>query len=249
MGSWKQPEEYKEEQPVEETSAGREVSEPKKGVKRILLVLGIVAAIIGVLTCVAWQFFIDKKEAEILEQPPEELPTVIEDNPEDFWGDVVTFAYTPEELEDLRAWGYTGTEIEEQQALSTPAEDLINESRKLKQEALDTLNNPESEEYQYLYKNTWVSSPAVVIPEYYPELKGDIAFSTKTLNADYEKVPAHGSNLFLKVYLTADSYHFMEVDIARYAQLPDSGNIVVTYTENIIGETMIVSGMRELAVD
>lgn len=71
---------------------------------------------------------------------------------------------------------------------------------------------------------------------------------THVLNADYDKVPAHGQNLFLKVHLNSSYYVFMECPLLRYMQLPDSGNIVVQYQTATINGVTIVHSMQEVTV-
>lgn len=160
-----------------------------------------------------------------------------------------TFSYTDEEKQQLRAWGYTGDEIEDHESKETPVDELVAASRQEQEEARATLSNPESPEYQALLNNTWLGQQALAIPQYEEGVsEGIIYYDTYTLNADYEKVPAHGHNLLLKVYLEDGSYAFMECPLLRYMQLPDSGNIVVSYQTASIDGATIVSNMKEVAV-
>ena len=128
-------------------------------------------------------------------------------------------------------------------------DELVAASRQEQEEARATLSNPESPEYQALLNNTWLGQQALAIPQYEEGVsEGIIYYDTYTLNADYEKVPAHGHNLLLKVYLEDGSYAFMECPLLRYMQLPDSGNIVVSYQTASIDGATIVSNMKEVAV-
>ncbi len=158
------------------------------------------------------------------------------------------FVYTAEEKELLRAWGYTGDEIESEQLKSTPAEDLVEASKKAQEEAREALANPESPEYQALLNQTWLGELPVDVPVYNPETS-EVGTTTLTLNADFEKMPAHGSNLFLRVELEDGSHHFMEVSPYRYSQLPDSGNIVVTYDYLLLDGKHFINNMREKQVE
>lgn len=169
---------------------------------------------------------------------------------DDYWEQFEdVFSYTDEERANLRAWGYTGTEIEENESNSVPAEDLIEQSRQAQEEARATLSNPESPEYQALLNNTWLGQDSITLPQYEEGVtEAQLNYETVTLNADYEKIPAHGHNLFLKVYLDGTNYAFMECPLLRYIQLPDAGNIVVQYTQIKVGDETIISNMSEVYV-
>lgn len=162
----------------------------------------------------------------------------------DSWDNIpiVTFTYTADEVAELRAWGYTGDEIEAQQLLETPAETLIAASRA----AQEARTNPASPEYEALLNSTFLGQEKLNLPAEIPA--GSVYYDTITLNADYEKVEAHGHNLYLKIYLKDGSYAFMECPFHRYVELEDSGNIVVTYRTSTYNGITIVSDMSEVSV-
>ena len=159
--------------------------------------------------------------------------------------EIPPFAYTPEEIEQLRAWGYVASEIEENEIMEVPASELIKASKDAQEKAREELNNPESDAYKALMNQTWLGQDIHEPPAYYPEMQMDLYYTSQTLNADYEKVDPHGTNLFLKVYLPNGDYHFMECPLARYVQLPDSGNIVVTYQLITLDNYSIIADMKE----
>lgn len=160
-----------------------------------------------------------------------------------------TFTYSVEEREQLRAWGYTGDEIEAHALLKTRVQELIAASRQLQEDALATLSNPESPEYQALLDMTWLGQDLISLPSYESGVtEQSLLYTTCTVNADYEKVPAHGHTLYLKVYLDDGSYTFMECPVLRYLTLADVGNIVVRYTAIQIGDGYIVSDMEEVVI-
>lgn len=167
---------------------------------------------------------------------------------DDIWADIptVTFSYTAEEKSSLRAWGYTGDEIESYEALETSVDTLIEASRQAQEEARATLSNPESPEYQALLNSTFLGQNRIMIPADIDP--GAIYYNTVTLNADYEKVEAHGHNLYLKVYLDDGSYSFMECPLNRYSTLAESGNIVVTYRTATYEGVEIIYDMTEVQV-
>ena len=126
---------------------------------------------------------------------------------------------------------------------------MIAAAKQEQEEARATLSNPESPEYQALLNNTWLGQQELSLPGYEEGVtEGAIYYDTVTLNADYDKVPAHGHNLFLKVYLDDGSYAFMECSLLRWTQLADSGNIVVTYQTASLNGATIITDMKEVTV-
>lgn len=244
----KQGAEYKDsseiEQAVQEDEAARKKFSP------VIIVLGVVVAFAVVLAAVYFCMQVVKQESEPAQPTDSGVGTIVGDD--DYWSqfdDPETFSYTDEEKQQLRAWGYTGDEIEKKQSEEVPASELIAQSKKAQEEARATLSNPESPEYQALLNNTWLGQQAITLPEYVEGVtEGSIHYDTHVLNADYDKVPAHGQNLFLKVHLNSSSYVFMECPLLRYMQLPDSGNIVVQYQTATINGVTIVHSMQEVTV-
>ena len=117
------------------------------------------------------------------------------------------------------------------------------------EETMAALSDVASPEYQRLLNLTWLGQNPVTLPSYSDDLANSMVYTTLVLNADFEKIPAHGHSLFLKVYLEDGSYVFMECPVTRYMQLPDNGNIVVQYDVTTINGVDIISGMREVPVE
>lgn len=161
-----------------------------------------------------------------------------------FWGDI--FTYTSEEKAELRAWGYTGSEIEDFQLQERDVAELVAESKRLQQEAWDSLNNVESPEYQALLSQTWLGLSDTPIPAYeeYMVQRSEV----RRLVADYVKVPPKGGNLFFKVDMKDGSYHFMDVSISEYTKYPDADNINVEYTVHYVGEQEYIYNMHIIEV-
>lgn len=224
--------------PVEETGS-------KKTPKALIVVAIVVLFIMGVF---AISKVSGRKESPIVSDVIDPTPSTDDaywdafEEPEDFF-------YSQEEIESLRAWGYTGDEIEAKELEQVPASSLIAASKEAQEEKLKTLGDVTSPEYQELLNSTWLGQEPMALPEYVEGVsENELSFATRTYNADYVKVPAHGRTLFLKVFLEDGSYTFMECDLLRYIQLPDSGNIVVTYSEITLGDVVVISGMTEVEV-
>lgn len=244
----KQGAEYRDSTEIEEAVQNEESSKKKRFIPIIILVV-FVLLVIAVIAAIRIGKSVTESEAE-QEMPTETEGVVVGDD--DYWSqfeDPDVFAYTDEEKQQLRAWGYTGDEIEANEAEGVEASELIAAAKQEQEEARATLSNPESPEYQALLNNTWLGQQALNIPAYEEGVtEGAIYYNSYTLNADYEKIPAHGYNLFLKVYLEDGSYAFMECPLLRYTQLADSGNIVVTYQTATLDGITVITDMQEVEV-
>lgn len=259
MSSWKQKEQYEDssqvrraeaEQPaVQVTETEDENGQKKRGVKlskKALLGVGIGAfLVIALLTIFAYK----ASQGAQMNTPAVPTDGIVNPGVEDSgYMDqfVIAFRYSAEELAQLRAWGYTGPEIEENQVNEVPAADLIEASRQAQEEARASLANPESPEYLNLLNQTWLGEPSVNVP--YVDSTTPYTVSTRRINADYVKVAAHGTNLMLKVQLPSGGHHFMEVTVTQWSRLADAGNIVVDYTEISYNGQIFITGMKEVEV-
>lgn len=209
------------------------------------IIFGIVGVLVAVLIAISIFSIVGKKAAK---KPDPEDITV---GDSDYWSQYdEPSTYTEDEKTLLRSWGYTGDEIESNEKSKTHVDDLVAEAKKEQEAARATLSNPQSPEYQKLLNETWLGQDAINLPAYKKDVtESELSYVTHTYNADYTKVPPHGHNLFLKVYLPDGSYAFMECAITRFMQLKDVGNIVVSYTEITFGKTSIIEDMKEVAVD
>ena len=233
------------EEPVEEAKGFKKfLSKKYAAVGMVVCIIVGIAAVIGLIL---WQQYADRA----MKTPGDTPDDIIAGDPaniDDFFSSFdPVFAYTQEEIADLRAWGYTGPEIEEAQSNETPASELIAASKKAQEEARETLSNPWSPEYLALLSQTWLGERAVEVPEFIVNYTG---YSTEniTFNADYERMPAHGTNLFLRILLADGTHHFMEVSPFRYSELDDAGNIVVTYDLITLDGVQFINNMREKEV-
>lgn len=209
----------------------------------------VVLVAVGIIIAVS----VSKKSSTPTEEaaspsPSSEGTTVGDDA---YWDQyAIDGSYTEEEKKELRAWGYTGDEIEAHEAVGDSVDDLVAASKAEQEEARKKLSNPESPEYQALLNNTWVGQSEFVLPAYQEDAtENQISYGQRTVNADYVKIAPHGHQLFLKVFLSPDSYVFMECPILRYMQLADTGNIVISYTEAEINGVTVVSDISEVSID
>ena len=64
---------------------------------------------------------------------------------------------------------------------------------------------------------------------------------------DYEKLPPKGYQLFIKVYLNADSVFFMDISPERWVNMEETGNIVVNIQYTLTGDgKRIITGATEI---
>jgi hypothetical protein len=208
-------------------SGGFQLSKP--------LVFGIAAIVVAVLVV-----------GYILLKPSGDSSTDVDTSTEGLeWLDPVgeeTFLYTPDEITQLRAAGYTGDEIESYQTQQVPAADLITQAEAERdawiQEAIAPLYDTASDEYKHYVAQTWLTLPERTDMTDWTMIG---ASYTETKNLDYEKIDVYGNQLFIKVYLD-DNEHadwfFVSVTPDEWNQLNDSGNVLVTYTywTHLIGD-------------
>lgn len=207
------------------------------GNKKLLLIGGAVVALLLVL--LVGMFLLNLKKEN------DEAYLASLENTEE-----LEFKYAMEEVLELRLAGYTGGEIEmfEQEELS--AEDKIQESINARKQKYDAEIKPyldgASPEFLELKSNTWVGGK----PFTYNQDDTMYNYFTYNLNADYEKIPPHGHQLFIKFYLGNGAAAFMDVTPERYAELASEGNIVVsvTYTDDGAG-AKIITDIQEIRQD
>lgn len=193
----------------------------------ILLVFGIAAVVI-----------LGSGKKEETDMPDESLNELE-------WLDPVnqeTFLYSPEEITNLRAAGYTGDEIESYQSQQTPAEDLIKQAEAERdawvQEAIAPLYDTASDEYKHYVSQTWLTLPQRTDMADWTMIGAEYAVDQ---NLDYEKIDVYGNQMFIKVYLddnAHESWFFLNVSPTEWNQLNDAGNIQVhyTYVTHLVGD-------------
>lgn len=151
------------------------------------------------------------------------------------------FKYSAEEREEFRVWGFTADDIEKFEAEERNPAEIIQDVKDKQDKAIAELFEPykdsESEEFKELKKNTWVGGediPEEVLSMPYSEYFG-------TYNCDYRKIPAKGTQLYVKIYIfELKQAAFFTVTPERYAQLKETGNIVVYVTFNKYDDGRII---------
>lgn len=238
---WSQGEDYIEE----DVPDGLEEDTPSLDERRVrFIALG--AAGVVILLIVLLIFYFQAKPDVVAET---DTLTVITGS-DDYWAEKMgSQSYTTQEIESLRAWGYTGDEIESFELQGAAVTSLIAESKALQQETLNALSDPDSDAYRALIEDTWIGQEPLTLPSSGESIATSVTYTSKVHIADYEKIPATGHNLFIKVYLEDGSVAFMEVDIIRYVALADTGNIAVSYSEVTYGAITLVSNMAEIQVE
>ena len=154
--------------------------------------------------------------------------------------------------ESLRKYGYTGDEISVAQRMGIPLEDLIYHSDEMMQAAAEeaalAAEDVNSDSYKEMKKFSIFSLKAFKFENYEgrPEtLKTD----SIVVNADYEKCPTRGYQLFLKIKFAENAYVFHAITPERWNVLPQTGNIVVRIRYTYIGNKnprLYVTGVEEV---
>lgn len=145
-----------------------------------------------------------------------------------------TSYYTPDQIVNLRAAGYTGDEIENYSSTLIPYEQLIEEANALRdayiQEAIAPLYDTASDEYKKYIAQTWLSLPERMDTSSWDSIA---SFYEVRRNLDYEKIPVHGNQLFIKIYLDDNDHldwFFLCINPEEWNKLNDTGNVIVNYT-------------------
>lgn len=206
--------------------------------KPILTLIGITIAI-GVIASgsyFAYKKATEDKGADWLQ----EMEDGVEEAP---------FKYSADERSMLRVNGFTADDIERLEIEERDPYQAVKKAEQDRKEKYDKEIKPyldgASEEFNTLKEQTWLgtgtmSEKILDMSEHYSKKYG-------TYNCDYEKIPAYGSQLFLKLELDDfDTNVFMTVTSEKYQELQDSGNIVVTIYYNLYDDnSILVTDIKE----
>lgn len=231
---WSQGSEYNEEHVEGEEEAS---PRPKLELKKFGIIAG---GTIGVALAIAFVFW-PRSPKEEVDPPVEEDPfagVVWEPIPQ-------AFSYTDAERTALQDAGYTQDEITVFEDAELNVSTLTSAAARIAAEAEASYPLPDTPEYQALIDMTWFGQQDI---DFVDIDTTQILYGQNKWNADYEKVPAHGHDLFLKVYLEDGSATFMRCSVDRYLSLPDSGNIVVTYSSQYMNGYEIITSISEVEV-
>lgn len=151
-------------------------------------------------------------------------------------GSIEKFSYTQDEVTELRAYGYTGDEIEQYEIEEKSAEELLNEAKlamkKAYEEQWGVYVDSTSKGFKKLNRLTWLGLPKTTLPKNSKNEDGiyNGYEEIHTRNVDYVKVEPRGYQTFIKCTMSDGSSFFYAIDPRRYIELKDSGNIVLEVT-------------------
>lgn len=159
--------------------------------------------------------------------------------------------YSNDEIASLRGYGYTGDEIEYHSQQGTPydslIDDAINDMNVANQEWRDSIINDASEGYKNLMAKSYMDGNSTTQSCFNSDVTG---YGTKRENVDYDKCGVYNYQAWIKVYTQYGSM-VMLMDLPRYSELADSGNIVIEY-KYAVGEgnvMLYVYDIKEVGIN
>lgn len=206
----------------------------------------IIAIILGILIAgiIIYAIFSNKDKngttSSFVDQITENDEEYIDNNgyytDEEGTGSIEKFSYTQDEVTELRAYGYTGDEIEQYEIEEKSAEELLNEAKLAMQKAYEeqwgVYVDSTSKGFKKLNRLTWLGLPKTTLPKNSKNEDGiyNGYEEIHTRNVDYVKVEPRGYQTFIKCTMSDGSSFFYAIDPRRYIELKDSGNIVLEVT-------------------
>ena len=140
---------------------------------------------------------------------------------------------------ELRKLGYTGDEIELALANGVDVEKLKEAAQELRdeeaKESLIRMSDSASPEFQNIVQNSIFCMEYDDFPIADRDEVGINEEHSYIVNADYEKVPTYGTQLFIKCKIANGVYVFYNVTPNRWLTLPESGNIVLNIDYTLYG--------------
>jgi hypothetical protein len=163
-------------------------------------------------------------------------------------------SYSDSDKELLRKMGYTGDEIEIALATGVSVDDLVEAAQELRdeeaKEALHRMSDEASEEFQTIVNNSIYCMPEVTFDGFDVSVDSSRLYDgSYVVNADYEKLPTYGYQLFIKVKIANGTYVFYQVTPQRWETLPDTGNIVMKVSYCMYGTynvNMYITDLQEV---
>lgn len=171
---------------------------------------------------------------------------------EEDYNNLMLSKVSTEEMKQLRLAGYTGDEIDfflqndfDIDALLQEAQAQRDEQAK---EALKRMSDQASPEFKYILDNTYMGQPENPFVSQKNVSWEEYNYDTGsyTVNADYVKCPAYGTQLYIKVRVAVGTYVWYNITPKRYDELPESGNIIVRVEYDIWNNTTYVKGISEV---
>lgn len=160
----------------------------------------------------------------------------------------VDLIYSSDEVEQLRSLGYTGDEIESSSEMGidyyTLYDTAYNSKAQKEAEIIKEQGRRGSAAYKEITRNTFLVNK---LANYDWNKVNDFpdTYTHKEV-VDYQKLPARGRQLFIQAKMTKGPYVFFMIDPYRYAQLPDSGNIVIEVEEVKVGKKTVIVNVQEV---
>lgn len=153
----------------------------------------------------------------------------------------------------MRAYGYTADEIDMAVDMGITVDQLEAEAKAAQDvkaaEALKRMSKHSSKEFRSMKKYSIFCMPKVKFDNVKKSKVKDDYDTSYIVNADYEKCPTNGLQLFIKVKIANKTYAFMTVTPSRWKELPDTGNIVVQVSLRVYGAEHVntyVTGIQEI---
>lgn len=211
--------------------------------KKKFIIGGVVGLVAVVLVLVLVLVFNDASSSE------DDLPDFVTEEDIENPTEPEEFKYTEEQKESLRAYGFTGTDIENLERDQFDPQEAIRRVKVLREEAeAETLTKfyaGRSKEFKRLENLTYFGNKPRKVP------KGTVDSTYyEQLNVDYEKVPVYGSQCFIKLKLKdrgTNAFMFIEPD--RWRQLKKKGNIVVGITYSYIKKEAFITNLVEIRTE
>ena len=171
--------------------------------------------------------------------------------PVDVEEEVDLSSISTEEQITLRKLGYTGDEIALALDNGFDVKGLIDAANELhdkeSRESLIRMSDAASDEFRMITEYSYFGQPGYEFIDYSTGEYGSFVYGIDTyiINADYVKCPTYGSQLQLKCHVAKDLDIFYVVTPERFAELPQTGNIVLSVECTTYGEHVYVTDVFE----
>lgn len=169
----------------------------------------------------------------------------------DDYDSLFEFFYNEDDVSRLRAAGYTGYEIEQFEMSQASVAYLVEEAEEARKELLmetyqelqKELLDANSPEYKELISNTWLQGEAKSV-----QSEDIYTYDTisKKENVDYIKLPARGSQLFVKITMPDGTVLFHAIHPSRWQTLREEGNMIISYDEVTYGGERFIIDITEV---
>ncbi len=144
----------------------------------------------------------------------------------------------------LRKWGYTADEIELAQSMGISVDTLVERAKEAQYEAqlevMKEASKETSEQFQTMLNYSIFCLPEVEFDSFDSSVEQSRNYSgSYVVNADYEKVPTFGNQLYIKCKIANATYTYFCVKPDRWETLPEEGNIVLRINYTMYGTNRV----------